>query len=149
MLAVQAPLLYATVVPLGEGIDLSGVELTGAQEELIKAVCATGKPVVLVLVTGKPYAIPFAKKNVPAILVQWYAGEQAGNSIADILFGKVNPSGKISFSFPQSSGHLPAFYNHLTTDKGFYKEPGTYETPGRDYVFSSPNPLCLLVGGIS
>ena len=133
----------------GEGIDLSGVELTGAQEELIKAVCATGKPVVLVLVTGKPYAIPFAKKNVPAILVQWYAGEQAGNSIADILFGKVNPSGKISFSFPQSSGHLPAFYNHLTTDKGFYKEPGTYETPGRDYVFSSPNPLWAFGHGLS
>ena len=129
----------------GEGIDLSGVELTGAQEELIKAVCATGKPVVLVLVTGKPYAIPFAKKNVPAILVQWYAGEQAGNSIADILFGKVNPSGKISFSFPQSS----AFYNHLTTDKGFYKEPGTYETPGRDYVFSSPNPLWAFGHGLS
>ena len=133
----------------GEGIDLSGVELTGAQEELIEAVCATGKPVVLILVAGKPFAIPFAKKNVPAILVQWYAGEQAGNSIADILFGKVNPSGKISFSFPQSSGHLPAFYNHLTTDKGFYKEPGTYELPGRDYVFSSPNPLWAFGHGLS
>ena len=133
----------------GEGIDLSDISLTGAQEQLIRSVCATGKPVVVVLVVGKPFAIPYIKEKVPAILAQWYAGEQAGNSIADILFGKVNPSGKLPFSFPQSTGHLPAYYNYLPTDKGYYKEPGTYTSPGRDYVFSSPAPLWTFGHGLS
>lgn len=133
----------------GEGIDLSDISLTGAQNELIQAVQATGKPVVVVLVAGKPFAMPYVKKNIPAVLAQWYAGEQAGTSIADILFGKVNPSGKTSFSFPQSTGHLPVYYNHLSTDKGYYKEPGSYEKPGRDYVFSSPDPLWAFGHGLS
>ncbi len=133
----------------GEGIDLSDISLTGAQNELIQAVQATGKPVVVVLVAGKPFAIPYVKKNIPAVLAQWYAGEQAGTSIADILFGKVNPSGKTSFSFPQSTGHLPVYYNHLSTDKGYYKEPGSYEKPGRDYVFSSPDALWVFGHGLS
>lgn len=103
----------------------------------------------MVLVAGKPFAIPFVKDNVPAILTQWYAGEQAGNSIADIIFGNVNPSGKLTFSFPQSTGHLPAYYNYLPTDKGYYKEPGTYASPGRDYVFSDPAPLWAFGHGLS
>ncbi|GAE21044.1 beta-glucosidase [Bacteroides pyogenes JCM 10003] len=90
----------------GEGIDLHDISLTGVQEQLIKAVYAVGKPVVVVLVAGKPFAIPWVKKHIPAVLAQWYAGEQEGNSIADILFGKVNPSGRLTFSFPKSTGHL-------------------------------------------
>lgn len=133
----------------GEGIDLHDIILPGVQEKLIKEIYALGKPVVVILVTGKPFAIPWIKKNVPAILVQWYAGEQAGNSIADILFGKVVPSGKLNFSFPQSTGHLPVYYNYLPTDKGFYKEPGSYDKPGRDYVFSTPDPLWPFGYGLS
>lgn len=133
----------------GEGIDLNDISLTGAQEQLIQAVCNTGKPVVVILVAGKPFAIPYVKENVPAVLAQWYAGEQAGHSIASILFGDVNPSGKLTFSFPQSTGHLPVFYNHLSTDKGYYKEPGSYDKPGRDYVFSSPKPLWAFGHGLS
>ncbi len=133
----------------GEGIDLHDIALTGAQEKLIKEVHAVGKPVVVILVAGKPFAIPWVKENVPAVVAQWYAGEQAGNSIADILFGNVNPSGKLSFSFPQSTGHLPVYYNHLPSDKGYYKEPGSYEKPGRDYVFSSPDPLWAFGHGLS
>lgn len=79
-------------VNCGEGFDLHDLQLTGAQSELIRAVYETGKPVVLVLVAGKPFCIPWEKEHIPAILAQWYAGEQAGSSIADILFGKVNPS---------------------------------------------------------
>lgn len=136
-------------VNCGEGFDLHDLQLTGAQSELIRAVYETGKPVVLVLVAGKPFCIPWEKEHIPAILAQWYAGEQAGNSIADILFGKVNPSGKLAFSFPQSVGHLPAYYNHLPSDKGFYKKPGSYEAPGRDYVFSSPASLWTFGYGLS
>lgn len=125
----------------GEGFDLNDLNLTGMQGELIKAVYETGTPVVLVLVSGKPFALPWEKKHIPAILTQWYAGEQAGHSIADILFGKVSPSGRLTFSYPQSTGHLPVYYNHLPSDRGFYKIPGSYESPGRDYVFSSPDAL--------
>ena len=133
----------------GEGIDLHDISLTGCQSQLIQAVSATGKPIVLVLVAGKPFAIPWEKDNIPAILAQWYAGEQAGSSLADILFGKVNPSGKLNFSFPKSTGHLPAYYNHLPSDKGYYKKPGCYGKPGRDYVFSSPTPLWAFGHGLS
>lgn len=133
----------------GEGVDLSDISLTGVQNELVQAVYATGKPVIVVLVAGKPFAIPWIKEHVSSVLVQWYAGEQGGASIADILFGNVNPSGKLTFSFPQSTGHLPVYYNHLSTDKGFYKEPGSYDKPGRDYVFSSPAPLWAFGYGLS
>lgn len=133
----------------GEGFDLNDLTLTGAQPALIKAVQATGKPVILVLVTGKPFAIPWEKKNIPAILVQWYAGEQSGHSIADILFGKVSPSGRLTFSFPGSTGHLPVYYNHLRSDRGFYKSPGSYDSPGRDYVFSAPVPLWSFGHGLT
>ena len=133
----------------GEGFDLSSLSLTGAQSDLIRAVKATGKPVVLVLVTGKPFAIAWEKANVESIIVQWYAGEQEGNAIADILFGKVNPSGHLTVSFPQSAGHLPAYYNYLPSDRGFYHKHGSYTSPGRDYVFSSPDALWSFGHGMS
>ena len=133
----------------GEGIDLSEIELTGAQQPLLEAIKATGKPMVVVFVAGKPFAMPWVKENVPAVLAQWYAGQEEGRSIADILFGNVNPSGKLSFSFPQSTGHLPCYYNYLTTDKGFYNQPGTISSPGRDYVFSSPDALWSFGHGLS
>lgn len=133
----------------GEGFDLNDLTLTGAQSGLIKAVYATGTPVVLVLVSGKPFVLSWEKEHIPAILAQWYAGEQEGNSIADILFGRVNPSGHLTFSFPQSTGHLPVYYNHLPSDKGFYKKPGSYSEPGRDYVFSSPAALWSFGHGLS
>ena len=103
----------------------------------------------LVMVTGKPFSIPWEKKHVPTILVQWYAGEQGGNAVADILFGKTVPSGRLPVSFPQSAGHLPAHYNYLPTDHGYYRQPGSYEVPGRDYVFSSPEPLWAFGHGLS
>lgn len=133
----------------GEGMDLSDISLTGAQEELIRKVYGAGKPVVVVLVSGKPFAIPWVKEHIPAVIAQWYAGEQEGNSIADILFGRINPSGKLVFSFPQSTGHLPVYYNHLSTDKGYYKQPGSYDYPGRDYVFSSSAPVWAFGHGLS
>lgn len=133
----------------GEGFDLSDLKLPGVQEDLIKAVKKTGKLVVVVLVSGKPFAVPWVKENIPAIIQQWYPGEQGGNAIAEILFGKVNPSGKLNVSFPQSVGHLPAFYNHYPSDNGFYKKRGTIDQPGKDYVFSSPDPVWAFGTGLS
>ncbi|MDI3318358.1 glycoside hydrolase family 3 N-terminal domain-containing protein [Pinibacter soli] len=133
----------------GEGYDLTDLTLTGAQEDLIKAVQATGKPVVVVLVAGKPFAMPWVKKNIPAIITQWYPGEQGGTAIAEVLFGKTNPSGKLNVSFPQSVGHLPVYYNHYPSDKGYYHKPGSVDTLGRDYVFSSPDALWAFGSGLS
>lgn len=133
----------------GEGFDLSDLNPTGLQEELVRKVYAIGKPTIVVLIQGKPFSIPWMKDNIPAIIEAWYPGEMGGLSVAEILFGKINPSGKIPVSFPKSIGHLPCFYNYLPTDRGFYKKPGEYGRPGRDYVFSSPEPLWSFGYGLS
>ena len=133
----------------GESFDLSDIALTGVQEDLIKAVKKTGKPVIVVLVAGKPSAMPWVKDNCDAVIVQWYGGEQEGTAIAEILFGIVNPSGKLNVSFPKSVGHLPVYYNYYPTDKGFYNKPGTIDSPGKDYVFSDPLPVWAFGRGLS
>lgn len=138
-----------TNVTCGEGFDLSDLTLPGAQEELIKAVHATGKPVIVVLLSGKPFAMPWVKENISTILVQWYPGEQGGNALYDVLFGKVNPSGKLNYSFPKSTGNTPCFYSYLPTDRGFYHQPGKSNQPGRDYVFDTPEPLWAFGHGLS
>lgn len=133
----------------GEGFDLSDLTLTGVQEDLVKAVSATGKPVIVVLLSGKPFAMPWIKEHIPGILVQWYPGEEGGTALANVLFGDVNPSGHLNYSFPKSVGHLPCFYNYLPTDKGFYRRPGEKNKPGKDYVFSSPQSLWAFGHGLS
>jgi len=95
----------------GEGRDRSNLDLPGNQEELLEAVTATGKPVVLVLENGRPLTIGWAKENVPAILEAWYPGEFGGQAIAETLFGDNNPAGRLTITFPRSVGQLPDFYN--------------------------------------
>lgn len=133
----------------GEGFDLSDLDPTGVQRQLVEAVVATGKPTIVVLIQGKPFSIPWIKEHVPAIVEAWYPGEKGGQSIAEVLFGKINPSGRLNVSFPKSVGHLPCYYNYLPTDKGYYKNPGSYSKPGRDYVFSSPDALWSFGYGLS
>ena len=99
----------------GEAASRSSLKLSGGQQELLEAVAATGKPVVLVLVNGRPLDISWAAEHVPAILETWYAGSQAGNGIADILFGDANPAGHLPVSWPRTSGQLPLYYNHTLT----------------------------------
>ena len=139
----QSALLARSSMPStsGEGYDLSSLKLPGVQEELIHEIAGTGKPVVVVLVTGKPFDMGSIRDAADALLVQWYAGERAGESIADILFGKVNPSGRLPVSFPKSVGHLPAYYDYYPSDKGYYNKKGGINNPGRDYVFSDPYAL--------
>ena len=93
----------------------SSLKLSNGQEELLEAVSATGKPVVLVLVNGRPLDISWAAEHVPAILEAWYPGSQGGNAIADILFGDANPSAHLPVSWPRSAGQLPLYYNHNLT----------------------------------
>jgi beta-glucosidase len=99
----------------GEAASRSSLKLSGGQQELLEAVVATGKPIVLVLVNGRPLDISWAAEHVPAILESWYSGSQAGNGIADILFGDANPAGHLPVSWPRSTGTLPLYYNHTRT----------------------------------
>jgi len=99
----------------GEAASRSSLKLSSGQEELLEAVVATGKPVVLVLVNGRPLDISWAAAHVPAILEAWYPGNQGGNGIADVLFGDANPGGHLPVSWPRSSGQLPLYYNHNLT----------------------------------
>jgi beta-glucosidase len=133
----------------GEGYDVDDINLPGVQGALIRTVAAEGKPVVLVLVHGRPASIGWEKEHLPAILDAWYPGEQGGIAIAEILFGSVNPSGKLNVSIPKAVGQIPVFYNHKPSGKGYYHQPGTPEKPGRDYVFSAPEPLFPFGFGLS
>jgi beta-glucosidase len=133
----------------GEGYDVTDISPQGVQRELLQAVYKTGKPVILVLENGRPWSISWEKENVPAILEAWYPGEKGGTAIANILFGKVNPSGRLNMSIPQSTGHIPVFYNYVSSSRGNNREPGTIEKPGRDYVFSSTDPLFAFGFGLS
>lgn len=108
----------------GEGASVSSLDLPGRQQELLKAVVNTGKPVVLVLMAGRPLDISWAAEHVPAILEAWFPGTEGGNAIADLLFGDENPGGKLPVTWPRSTGQVPIYYAHnLThqpdTDKGF------------------------------
>jgi beta-glucosidase len=95
----------------GEGFDRSSLSLPDNQEQLLEAVVATGKPVVLVLENGRPLTLPWAKEHVPAILEAWYPGEFGGQAIVETLFGDNDPAGRLTVSFPRSVGQLPDFYN--------------------------------------
>ncbi|MDC1106275.1 glycoside hydrolase family 3 N-terminal domain-containing protein [Prolixibacteraceae bacterium] len=133
----------------GEGFDRSSLGLPGIQLDLVKALKQTGKPVVVVMINGRGYSIPWLKDNVDGIVEAWYPGEKGGDAIANILLGKINPSGKLPISMPRSAGHSPSNYNHKPSGHGFYHKPGTPQKPGRDYVFSSPSPLYAFGFGLS
>ena len=133
----------------GEGYDVTDIDPQGVQRELLQAVYKTGKPVILVLIQGRPWSIAWEKKNIPAIIEGWYPGEKGGNALADVIFGNVNPSGRLNMSIPQSSGHIPVFYNYVNSSKGNNREPGTPDKPGRDYVYSSTAPLFPFGYGLS
>lgn len=134
----------------GEGFDLSSLELPGKQLDLLKAVKATGKPMIVVLISGKPLVLTWAKENADAVLVQFYGGEQQGNAMADVLLGKVNPSGRLNVSFPRSTGNTPCFYNYYPTDReNIYDKGGSYEEPNLHYIFEKPYALWNFGYGLS
>lgn len=139
----------SVAVTCGEGFDTHTLDLPGRQQELLEAVCATGTPVVLLLESGRPYSVCWAKEHVPAIMQVWYPGQQGGCGVADVLFGDTDPSGRLPISFPRSAGHIPSYYNHKVSARGFYKKRGTPQQPGRDYVFDTPEALFGFGAGMS
>jgi beta-glucosidase len=112
------------VLALGENREMSGeaaarttLDLPGRQQELIEAIRATGKPFVVVLFNGRPLTLGAVAGSSPAVLEAWFPGVQAGNAVADVVFGRVNPGGKLPVSFPQVLGQVPIYYNHEPTGR--------------------------------
>jgi beta-glucosidase len=134
---------------VGEGYDVTDPVPPGVQQDLVHAVLRGGKPVVVVLLNGRPYSVPWMKEQVPAIIEAFYPGQQQGYAIADMLLGKVNPSGRLSMTVPQSAGHIPTVHDYKPSGRGHYHQPGSENKLGRDYVFSSPAPLWSFGYGLS
>lgn len=112
------------IMSIGERSDMSGeaksrsdIHIPGVQEELVKAIQATGKPVVVLINAGRPLVFNWTADNVPAILYTWWLGSEAGNAIADVLFGDYNPSAKLPMTFPREIGQIPIYYNHFNTGR--------------------------------
>jgi len=125
----------------GEASSRSNIEIPDTQKDLLKALLKTGKPVILVLFTGRPMALKWEDENVPAILNVWFGGSEAGDAIADVLFGDVNPSGKLTMTFPQNVGQVPIYYAHKNTGrplaegKWFQKFQSNYLDVSNDPVY--------------
>jgi beta-glucosidase len=112
------------ILVLGERHDMSGeaasrayLGLPGVQQQLLEAVAATGTPIVLVLMNGRPLILEWAAEHVPAIVEDWYLGVESGNATAEVLFGEVNPSGRLPVTFPRAMGQIPLYYNHRNTGR--------------------------------
>lgn len=116
--------------------DRANLNLLGRQEELVKAMLATGKPIVVFLYNGRPLSVNYLAENVPVIFECWYLGQENGNAAADVLFGDVNPSGKLPITIPRSVGHLPVFYNFKPSAR-------------RGYLFDEVSPLYAFGYGLS
>lgn len=143
------------VAAVGESAEFSGesssrtnIEVPEAQRALLRALVQTGKPVVVVLFAGRPLTINWEKDHIPAILNVWFAGSEAGHAIADVLFGDVNPSGKLTMTFPQNVGQIPIFYNHKNTGRPL--EPGKWFSKFKsNYLDVTNEPLYPFGYGLS
>lgn len=149
--AEQADVIVAAV---GESRGMShesssrtSLDLPASQRRLLEALRETGKPLVLVLMNGRPLSISWEKENSDAILETWYTGTEGGNAIADVLFGDYNPSGKLPITFPRSVGQIPVYYNHLRLGRPYTEgQPGNYTSQ----YFDEPNgPLYPFGYGLS
>jgi beta-glucosidase len=116
--------------------DRSSLDLIGQQEELARAILALGKPTVVVLLNGRPLSVNYLAENAPALVEGWYLGQETGNAVADVLFGKANPGGKLPVSIARNVGQLPIFYNHKPTAR-------------RGYLFDTTKPLYPFGYGLS
>ncbi len=143
------------VAALGESSEMSGesssrteIGIPDVQKELLRELLKTGKPVVLILFTGRPLTLTWENENVPAILNVWFGGSEAAHAIGDVLFGDVNPSGKLVATFPQNVGQIPLFYNHKNTGRPLH-EGRWFEKFRSNYLDVSNDPLYPFGYGLS
>ncbi len=125
----------------GEARDRADLQLPGVQSQLVKAIYDTGTPIVLVMINGRPVSLGWIAESVPAILEAWFPSEEGGNAVADVLFGDVNPGGKLPITFPRSVGQVPIYYGH--------KPSGGRSHWKGDYVETSSKPLYPFGFGLS
>ena len=144
------------VAAMGESAEFSGesssrtnIEIPQVQKDLLKALLKTGKPVVLVLFTGRPLVLKEESKTVPAILNVWFPGSEAGLAISDVLFGDVNPSGKLTATFPQNVGQVPIFYSHKNTGRPLQNKEGKFEKFTSNYIDERNEPVYPFGYGLS
>ncbi|TAM80948.1 MAG: beta-glucosidase [Acidobacteria bacterium] len=131
----------------GEGYDVASLDLTGVQEDLVRAVAATGTPTVLVMINGRPLSVHWEAEHLPAIVEAWNPGEAGGEAVADILFGDTNPSGRLAITIPRSVGQLPAYYDYKPS-KAYWIGRGWAEHQ-RGYVDMPGTPLYPFGYGLS
>ena len=143
------------IAALGESSEMSGesssrtdLNLPDVQQTLLKELVATGKPVVLVLFTGRPLILNWEQDNVPAILNVWFGGSEAAYAIGDVLFGRVNPSGKLTMSFPQNVGQIPLYYAHKNTGRPLH-DGKWFEKFRSNYLDVTNEPLYPFGFGLS
>jgi len=129
----------------GEAASRSDISLPGAQEDLAREIHATGKPIVAVLMNGRPLTINWLDENIPSILETWFLGTTAGDAVADVLFGKYNPSGKLPMTFPRNVGQIPIHYNMRNTGRPFDAD-SKYTSK---YLDVSNEPLYVFGHGLS
>ena len=132
------------IVTCGENFDSCTLELPEVQKHLLREIKNTGKTVILVLVTGRPYCIAEECDLADAVFQTWYPGEQGGNALCDLLFGNVSPCGKLPITFPKSLGHLPCYYNYKPTSRGIYQTP---DSPSEPTDRQQKNPAALFPFG--
>ncbi|NRR90235.1 beta-glucosidase BglX [Winogradskyella undariae] len=151
--AARSDVIVATI---GESAELSGesssrtdLGIPQVQKDLLNALLKTGKPVVLVLFTGRPLVLVEENENVPAILNVWFPGSEAGLAISDVLFGDVNPSGKLTATFPRNVGQVPIFYNHKNTGRPLGNDQGKFEKFKSNYIDVRNEPLYPFGYGLS
>ena len=143
--APEPQLLNPVSIALGEnGPEMTGeaasrthLDLPGRQEQLLEAVCATGKPVVMIVFSGRPLILPWAVEHVPSILAAWFPGIQAGPALVRTLFGENMPSGKLTMTWPRSVGQIPIYYNALNTGRPIIQNDATLFPNGHDEKFVS------------
>ncbi len=133
----------------GEAASRSDISLPQNQQDLLKALLKTGKPVVLVLFAGRPLTLTWENENVPAILNVWFAGSEAGNAIADVLFGDVNPSGKLSATFPRNVGQIPIYYSNKNTGRPLGDDSKWFQKFRSNYLDVPNSPLFPFGYGLS
>ena len=152
-IAKKSDVILATI---GESSEFSGecssrtdIGIPQVQKDLLNALLKTGKPVVLVLFTGRPLTLVEESENVPSILNVWFPGSEAGLSISDVLFGDINPSGKLTATFPRNVGQVPLFYNHKNTGRPLGNADGNFEKFKSNYIDVRNEPLYPFGFGLS